>query len=122
MMLPCDRQKGEVNFFIREPWKSFNDFISDLVTLLFVQQKVFINDFWEVSVLSKCFQSLRIELSVILYSNLLWLAVGKSSLLQNMVEEIKPVCRNLQRSQTMVNLSEISLGGMILKIQSGVWV
>ena len=44
MMFLWDRQKGEVNFFIRELWKSFSDFISDLVTLL-LQQKAFIKDF-----------------------------------------------------------------------------
>ena len=44
---------------------------------------------------------------------LLWFAVGKSSSLQNIVEEIKPGCRNLQRSEIMVNLSEIFLGGMM---------
>ena len=37
---------------------------------------------------------------------LLWLTVGKSSFLQNITEEIRPGCRNLQRSQIMVNLSE----------------
>ena len=79
MMFLRDRQKGEVNFFIRELWKSYCNFIY-----------------------------------------LLWLAVGKSSFLQNIVEEIKPGCRNQQRSQIMVNLS--FLGGMILKIQSGGWV
>ena len=42
---------------------------------------------------------------------------GKSSFLQNMVEEIRPGCRNLQRSQIMVNLSEIFLGGMMLEVQ-----
>ena len=47
---------------------------------------------------------------------------GKSSFLQNIVEEIRPGCRNLQRSQIMVNLSEIFLGGMVLEVQSGVWV
>ena len=31
---------------------------------------------------------------------------GKSSFLQNIIEEIRPGCRNLQRSQIMVNLSE----------------
>ena len=44
MMFLRDRQKGEVNFFIRELWKAFSDFISDLVTLL-LQQKAFIKDF-----------------------------------------------------------------------------
>ena len=34
MMLLRDRWKGEVNFFIRELWKSFSDFIIGLVTLL----------------------------------------------------------------------------------------
>ena len=47
---------------------------------------------------------------------------GKSSLLQNIVEEIRPGCRNLQRSQIMVNLSEIFLGEMMLEVKSGVWV
>ena len=47
---------------------------------------------------------------------------GKSSFLQNIVEEIRPGCRNLQRSQIIVNLSEIFLGGMMLEVQSGVWV
>ena len=50
------------------------------------------------------------------------LAVGKSSFLQNIVEEIRPACRNLQRSQVMVNLSEILLGGMMLEVHSSVWV
>ena len=47
---------------------------------------------------------------------------GKSSFLQNIVEEIRPGCRNLQRSQIMVNLSEIFLGGMMLEVKSGLWV
>ena len=55
---------------------------------------------------------------------LLWLAVGKSSFLQNIVEEIRPGpgCRNQQSSQIMVKLSEIFLGEMMLEVQSGVWV
>ena len=56
------RLKGEVNFFIREFWKSF----TFLVTLL-LYEKIFKNYFWEVSVLSKCFQSLRIEPIISLY-------------------------------------------------------
>ena len=44
------------------------------------------------------------------------MARKKSSFLQNIVEEIKPGCRNLQRSLIMVNLSEIFLDGM-LKVQ-----
>ena len=47
---------------------------------------------------------------------------GKSSLLQNIAEEIRPGCRNLQRSLIMVNLSEIFLGGMMLEVKSGAWV
>ena len=43
---------------------------------------------------------------------------GKSSFLQNIVEEIRPGCRNLQRSQIMVNLWEIFLGGMMLEVKS----
>ena len=43
---------------------------------------------------------------------------GKSSFLQNIVEEIRPGCRNLQRSQIMVNLSKIFLGGMMLEVKS----
>ena len=43
---------------------------------------------------------------------ILWLAGGKSNFLQNIVEEIRPGCRNLQRSLIMVNLSETFLGGM----------
>ena len=56
-----NRLKRGVNFFVREFWKSFL-----LVTLL-LSQKGFVKDFWEVSVLSKCFQSLGIESSAILY-------------------------------------------------------
>ena len=41
------------------------------------------------------------------------LALGKSSILRNIVEEIRAGCRNLQRSLIMVNLSEIFLGGML---------
>ena len=43
---------------------------------------------------------------------------GKSSFLQNIVEEIRPGCRNLKRSQIIVNLSEIFLDGMMLKVKS----
>ena len=48
--------------------------------------------------------------------------VGKSSFLQNIVVEIRPGCRNLQRSKIMVNLSEIFLDGMMLEVKPGVWV
>ena len=51
-----------------------------------------------------------------------WLAVRKSSFLQNVVEKIRPGCKNLQSSLIMVNLSDIFLGAMMLKVQSGVWV
>ena len=47
---------------------------------------------------------------------------GKSSFLQNIVEEIRPSRRNLQVSQIMVNLSEIFLGGMMIEVKSGVWI
>ena len=47
---------------------------------------------------------------------------GKSSFLQNIVEEIRPGCRNLQGSQIMVNLLEVFLDEMMLKVKSGVWV
>ena len=43
---------------------------------------------------------------------------GKSSFLQNIVEEIIPACRNLQSSHITVNLSEIFLGGMMLEVKS----
>ena len=43
---------------------------------------------------------------------------GKSSFLQNIVEEIRPGCRNLQI--IMVNLLEIFLGGMMLEVKYGV--
>ena len=43
---------------------------------------------------------------------------GKSSFLQNIVEEMRPGCRYLQRSQIMVNLSEIFLGAMMLEGKS----
>ena len=44
---------------------------------------------------SKCFQSLGIDPSVILY--LLWLTVRKASFLQNIIEEIRPGSRNVQK-------------------------
>ena len=69
----------------------------------------------------KYFQSWGIEPSVILYIYYI-VDKGKSSLSQNIVEEIRPRCRNLQRSQIMVNLSKIFLGGMMLEVKSGVWV
>ena len=43
---------------------------------------------------------------------LLWLPVGKPSFSSNVVEEIRPGCRNLKRSLIVVNLSEIFLVGM----------
>ena len=49
-------------------------------------------------------------------------ARGKSILLQNIVEEIRPGCINLQRSQIMVNLSDIFLSGMMLEVKCGVSV
>ena len=106
-------------------WKSF----TFLVTLL-LQQKVFKRDFWEVSILTKCLQSLGIEpiIRVYIYNIVshnivysLWFAVGKSSFLHNILEEIRPGCRNLQESLIMIILPEAFLGG-ILKVQSGVWV
>ena len=39
------------------------------------------------------------------------MAVGKSSFLRNVIEEIRPGCRNLQRSLIMVNSSELFLVG-----------
>ena len=55
---------------------------------------------------------------------LLSLTVEKSSFLQNVVQEIRPGtgCRNLQRPQIMVNLSEVFLGGMMLEVHSDVLV
>ena len=47
---------------------------------------------------------------------------GKSSFLQNIIEEIRPGCRNLQKTQIMVNLSEIFLGGIMFEVKYGVWV
>ena len=47
---------------------------------------------------------------------------GKSSFLQNIAEEIRPGCINLQRSQIMVHLSEIFLGEMMLEVNSSAWV
>ena len=41
------------------------------------------------------------------------MAVGKSSFFKNVVEEIRPGCRNLQRSLIMTNLPEIFLVGML---------
>ena len=67
------------------------------------------------------FPIIGIELSVILHICYM-VDKGKSSFLQNIVKEIRPGCRNLQRSQIMVNLSEIFLGGMMLEVKSGVWV
>ena len=59
------RLKGEVNFFIEQFFEVFY-FPKDL------QQKVAENDFREVSVLSKCFQSLGIELIISLYIFYRW--------------------------------------------------
>ena len=91
-----------MHFFIRKFWKSYSDFISDFI----VVAERFLRTF-----VCKCFQSLGIEPSVILYIYYM-VDKGKSSFLQNIVEEIRPGCRNLQRSQIMVNLSEIFLGWM----------
>ena len=53
----------------------------------------------------------------------------ETSLSSNVVEAIRPGCRNLQRSLIMVNLSEIFFGWYALetwvigaKVQLGVWV
>ena len=40
------------------------------------------------------------------------MTVGKPSFSSNVVEEIRPGCRNLKRSLIMLNLSEIFLGCM----------
>ena len=41
---------------------------------------------------------------------------------RKIVEEIRPDCTNQQWFQIMVNLSEILLGGIMLEVQSRVWV
>ena len=47
---------------------------------------------------------------------------GKTIFLRNIVEEIRRGCRNLQRFQIIVNLSETFLSGMMFEVKSGVWV
>ena len=64
-----------------------------LVTLLLLL-KVFIKEILEVSVLSV---SNHWELNQYNFIYLLWLTVGKSSFLQNILEEIRPGSRNLQK-------------------------
>ena len=44
-----------------------------------------------------------------------WLTVGKPSFSSNVVEEIRPGCRNLQRSLIVVNLSGIFVAGIQYK-------
>ena len=53
--------------------------------------------------------------SVVILYILLWMTVEKPSFLQNVAEEIRPGCRNLQKSVIMVNFSEILLGGIQYK-------
>ena len=43
---------------------------------------------------------------------ILWLVIGKPTSSSNVVEDIRPGCRNLNWSRIMVNLPEILLGGM----------
>ena len=74
-----------MHFFIRKFWKSYSDFISDFI----VVAERFLRTF-----VCKCFQSLGIEPSVILYIYYM-VDKGKSRFLQNIVEEIRPGCRNL---------------------------
>ena len=99
-----------MHFFIRKFWKSYSDFISDFI----VVAERFLRTF-----ICKCFQSLGIEPSVILYIYYI-VDKGKSSLLQNIVEKIRLGSGNLQRSEIMVNLSELFLGGVMLEVKSGV--
>ena len=106
------------------PWNQFKRFIVLSTVRLKDQRNLFIRDFlevfyfkvikrdfWEVFLPSKCFQLLGIK-SKISLCIILWLALGKPSFLANIVVEIRPGCRHLQRSLIMVNLSEILLGGM----------
>ena len=67
--------------------------LSDLIVVAEIFYKRFLRNFS-----SRCFQ----------------IIVGS----RKIVEEIRPGCAN----QIMVNLSEILLGGMMLEVQSGVWV
>ena len=111
-MFVRDSWKGEVNFFIREFWKSFSDFISDFIVVAESFYKGFLRSFS-----SKCFQSLGIEPSVILYIHYGWQQ-------ENLVSRENQIWlqKSTKKSQTVVTLSEIFLGGMMLEVQSGVWV
>ena len=85
------RVKDEVNFFIRELLEIFY-FPSSFI----VELESFKGDFWKVSALSN-YQSLGIKSMISLFI-LLWLAVGTSSFLSNVVEMIRLYCKNVQRS------------------------
>ena len=108
------RYKGEVNFFIREFWKSFSDFDSDFIVATESFYKRFLRSFSSKQVFPIIANWVQCN-----FIYLLWLTLGKSSFLQNIVEEIRPGCRNLQRSQIMVHLSEMFLGGMNFFYRNG---
>ena len=88
------RLKCEVNLFVRD----FSDvfYLASLLHL-FSQKKVFKRDFWEASVLNKCFQLLGIKFKVSLYIGiLLWVPEGNPGFSSNVLEEKRPCCRKLK--------------------------
>ena len=85
------------------------DFINDFIVVAESSYKYF----WELLVVRSVFN--QWELSPVQFYICYMVDKGKSSFLQNIVEETRPGCRNLKRSQIMVNLSEIFLVGMMLK-------
>ena len=72
---------------------------------------------WEVSVLSKCFQPLRIEPIISLNILYDWQLENLLKFLWNIVEEVRPGCRNLATKVDNNGKFEIFLGG-VLKVHS----
>ena len=87
------RLKGAKNFFMREILEVF--YFSS--TFIVVKWKAFKKDFWEILVLSKYFQSLRIKFIISLYISF-WLA--------NVLEEVTLGCRNIQSGKFVRNIPE----------------
>ena len=92
-------------------WRFFIYLFIYFFVLLWLKQKTFKRDCWEVLVLTKCIQSFRINSIIDLYIPI-WLVLGRFSVSLKDVGEMNPGWRNVQMSLIVLHLSEISLGGM----------
>ena len=107
------RLKTVVNVFIGEFFQSFTFLVTYWCSGKFLkedfqkfQSEVSVSNHWQLSPAYDKFIYLLAYISICSVA-------GKSIFLRNVIKEIRPGCRNLQRWSLMINLSEIFLVGMV---------